>query len=116
MLDTIMSLQKSAKVLGLDQMTFGSQPHNQEQKANALSWCIFKRQFAVALQMIECGADCLQLNQNQSNLLHILFANYEGGDLFSAGLMAEALCTKGVDPNLIDLEGKSPLHVAVRKG
>jgi len=43
-----------------------------------------------------------------------LFSNFDG-DLELAPQTADLLLNEGVDPNKIDLEGKSPLHVAIKK-
>ena len=60
------------------------------------------------------GADATILNQNKSNLLHILFANYNM-NLKYASKLADLLIEKGVSLNLIDREHKTPLLVALKK-
>ena len=50
-----------------------------------------------------------------SNLLHILFANFNN-DLRYANQLAELLLAKKVNLNLIDKDGKSPVLVAIKKG
>jgi len=59
-------------------------------------------------------ADPTILNSNNSNLLHILFANFKH-DLKHAGKLAELLIKQKVNLNLVDKDGKSPLLVAVKK-
>lgn len=54
------------------------------------------------------------LNQNNANLLHILFGCFEQAADYSQ-VLANTLLTHGVDPNHVDDEGKTPLHVAIKK-
>lgn len=54
------------------------------------------------------------LNSNNSNLLHILFANYNH-NLVHGPLLANLLLDRKVNLNLIDKDGKSPLLVAIKK-
>ena len=54
------------------------------------------------------------MNSNNSNLLHILFANFKH-DLKYAGPLAELLIERKVNLNLVDKDGKSPLLVAIKK-
>ena len=82
-------------------------------KCSSLYWSVYKHQFELANKLIEHGADCSMLNHNASNLMHILFSNFDG-DLVNAPALADALLPH-VDPNLVDREGKSPLHVAIKK-
>jgi len=46
--------------------------------------------------------------------MHILMANFNG-DLKNAAILANYLIDNNLEVNLIDSEGKSPLHVAVKK-
>ena len=76
---------------------------------------MFKYQFKLAVELIEeYGADPTVLNQNNSNLLHILFANFNN-DLRYASKLADLLIAKKVNLNLIDKDGKSPVLVAIKK-
>ena len=69
----------------------------------------------MAMELIEkYGADATILNQNNSNLLHILFANFSH-DLKYAKPLAELLIRRKVNLNLIDKTGKSPILVAIKK-
>ena len=54
------------------------------------------------------------LNNNNSNLLHILFANFSH-DAKNAPKLADLLIESNVSLNLVDKDGKSPLHVALKK-
>jgi len=54
------------------------------------------------------------LNPNGSNALHILFANFQFGDDFSE-LLSRRLISLNLDLNLIDNNGLSPIHVAIKK-
>ena len=54
------------------------------------------------------------LNNNNSNLLHILFANFSH-DARNAPQLADLLIRSNVSLNLVDKDGKSPLHVALKK-
>jgi len=56
------------------------------------------------------------LNPNGSNTLHILFANFSFGEDGESQLLADALIGRGIDLNLIDNNGLSPVHVAIKKG
>lgn len=62
----------------------------------------------------EHGADPTVLNTNNSNLLHILFANFNH-DLKYASKLADLLIKSKVNLNHIDKDRKSPLLVAIKK-
>lgn len=55
------------------------------------------------------------LNPNGSNALHILFANYQFDDQASAEGLALRIIKKNVNLNLVDNNGLTPLHVAIKK-
>jgi len=59
-------------------------------------------------------ADPTVLNSNNSNLLHILFANFSH-DLKYAPKLADLLIKRRVNLNLVDKDGKSPLLVSIKK-
>ena len=66
--------------------------------------------------IIDHKVDCSVLTASKSNLLHILFSVFESaGNLIEAACLAKELIKRGVNPNLVDDEGKTPLHVAVKK-
>ena len=91
-----------------------NQPGTQQQHP-VLYWTVFKYQFKLAIELIEkFGADPTVLNSNNSNLLHILFANFNH-DLRHAIELAELLIARKVNLNLIDKDGKSPVLVAIKK-
>ena len=46
--------------------------------------------------------------------MHILMANFNG-DLKKSGLLTEILIRNGIDCNSLDSDGKSPIHVAIKK-
>ena len=80
-----------------------------------LYWAVFKYQFKLAIDFIEKHeADPTVLNSNNSNLLHILFANFSH-DLKYAPKLADLLISRKVNLNLVDKDGKSPLLVAIKK-
>lgn len=54
------------------------------------------------------------LNPNGSNSMHILFANFENDPNLAAQLGTK-LIQHGINLNLIDNNGLSPLHVAIKK-
>jgi ankyrin repeat protein len=83
-------------------------------KYNALLWACHKHHFALASQMILKGADTFVVTQNQANLLHIVMANFDT-DLDNAAELADLLVTSGVQTKQLDRDGKSPLHLAVKK-
>jgi ankyrin repeat protein len=56
----------------------------------------------------------LILNLNQSNLLHILFAHF-GQNPKHAPQLADLLIARNIDINHVDRDGKSPLHLALKK-
>lgn len=64
--------------------------------------------------MILKGADTFVVTQNQANLLHIVMANFDT-DLDNAAELADLLVTSGVQTKQLDRDGKSPLHLAVKK-
>ena len=89
------------------------QPHQQQHPV--LFWTVFKYQFKLTIELIQkYGADPAVLNNNNSNLLHILFANFSH-DPVNAPNLADLLVNHKVSLNLIDKDGKSPLHVAIKK-
>ena len=59
-------------------------------------------------------ADPIVLNSNNSNLLHILFANFNH-NMKEAPRLADLLIKRRVNLNLVDKDGKSPLLVAIKK-
>ena len=76
---------------------------------------MFKYQFKLTIELIErYGADPAVLNSNNSNLLHILFANFSH-DPNHAPRLADLLIEHKVSLNLVDKDGKTPLHVAIKK-
>ena len=80
-----------------------------------LYWAVFKYQFKLAVELIEeYGADPTVLNSNNSNLLHILFANFSH-NLKHAGKLAELLIRHQVNLNLVDKDNKTPILVAIKK-
>ena len=90
-------------------VSFGNQQHP------ILYWAVFKYQFKLAMELITShGADPTVLNSNNSNLLHILFANFDH-DPQHAPQLAELLILKKVNLNLVDKDGKTPLLVAIKK-
>lgn len=54
------------------------------------------------------------MTTSNCNLLHILFANFHG-DPHNAPALAELLLAHKVDPNLLDKNGKTPLHSALKQ-
>ena len=60
------------------------------------------------------NADPTVLNSNNSNLLHILFANFNHG-LKYAALLADLLISRSVNLNLVDKDNKTPILVAIKK-
>ena len=76
---------------------------------------ILKHKFELALRMIvECNANPHLLNPNGSNSMHILFANYSY-DLTIAETLANKMIGMEIDINLVDNNGLTPIHVAVKK-
>lgn len=61
-----------------------------DSKTSPLFWTIFKHQFKLAKKLIELGADTSQRNLSESNLLHILFSNFDG-DLELAPVIADLI-------------------------
>ena len=90
-------------------------PQGAQQQHPILYWAVFKYQFRLAIDLIsKYGADPTVLNNNNSNLLHILFANFSH-DARHAPELADLLVASNVSLNLVDKDGKSPLHVALKK-
>ena len=78
-------------------------------------WAVFKYQFKLAIEFIQDhGADPTVLNSNNSNLLHIVFANFKH-DVKYASKLATLLIERKVHLNLVDKDHKSPLLVAIKK-
>ena len=60
-----------------EQRDFSQTGTGNQQQHPVLYWTVFKYQFKLAIELIEkYGADPTVLNSNNSNLLHILFANF----------------------------------------
>ena len=90
-------------------------PQLSHQQHPILYWTVFKYQFKLTIDLIQkYGADPTVLNNNNSNLLHILFANFSH-DAKNAPKLADLLIESNVSLNLVDKDGKSPLHVALKK-
>ena len=76
---------------------------------------ILKHKFDLALLMLDrYRANPHILNPNGSNALHILFANFST-DLDLAQTLAGKLIRQNVNVNLVDNNGLTPLHVAIKK-
>lgn len=76
---------------------------------------ILKHNFVLALRLIEeKGVFPHSLNSNGSNAMHVLFANFMS-DEDNAKILANALIHKNININLVDTNGLTPLHVAIKK-
>ena len=92
-----------------------NQLSSKQQQHPVLYWTVFKYEFKLAMELInEYDADPTVLNSNNSNLLHILFANFNHS-LKHAAKLADLLIAKQVNLNLVDKDGKSPVLVAIKK-
>lgn len=81
-----------------------------------LHLCILKHRFGQALQLIETKqVNHHVLNPNGSNALHILFANYQFDSQGISESLANKLVRKGINLNLVDANGLTPIHVAIKK-
>jgi hypothetical protein len=81
-----------------------------------LHLCILKHKFKLALDLLKgdkINVHCL--NPNGSNCMHILFANFSFSEGNDAEKLANSLIAHGIDMNLVDNNGLSPIHVAVKK-
>ena len=80
-----------------------------------LHLCILKHKFDLASHLIlDKGANPHILNPNGSNSMHILFANYMFDEV-KAKALALNIINKGVNINLMDNNGLTPLLVAIKK-
>lgn len=80
-----------------------------------LHLAILKHKFDLALFMIEeKNANPHILNPNGSNSLHILFANYMYNEN-QAEKLAMRIIKEKVNINLVDNNGLTPIHVAIKK-
>jgi ankyrin repeat protein len=82
-----------------------------------LHLCILKHKFKLALDVLKGGAkvNVHSLNPNGSNCMHILFANFSFGEGNDSERLANSLISHGIDMNLVDNNGLSPIHVAIKK-
>jgi ankyrin repeat protein len=81
-----------------------------------LHLCILKHKFKLAMEVLKGDkVNVHSLNPNGSNCLHILFANYSFGEGEESKQLANALIAHGIDMNLVDNNGLSPIHVAIKK-
>jgi len=81
-----------------------------------LHLCILKHKFGLGLQLIENKkVNPGILNPNGSNSMHILFANFQFDATGFSESLGRRLIIKGVDINLVDNNGLTPLHVAIKK-
>ena len=79
-----------------------------------LHLCILKHKFTQALYLIESRkVNAKTLNPNGSNAMHILFANFQFDQ--GAEVLANRLAKRGVSLNLVDNNGLTPIHVAIKK-
>jgi ankyrin repeat protein len=76
---------------------------------------IFKFKFNLAADMLaKYNASPHVVNNYGSNAMHILFANFSS-DATNAAILATQLIASGADINLVDTNGFTPLHVAIKK-
>lgn len=77
---------------------------------------VLKHKFDLAYRIIEeRGANPHILNPNGSNIMHILFANYMYDEVLAEKL-ALKIIKERVNINLVDNNGLTPIHVAIKKG
>lgn len=80
-----------------------------------LHLCILKHKFLLACKLLQTNkANPHITNPNGSNALHILFANYQFDTDFAESLGLSLLALR-INLNLIDNNGLSPIHVAIKK-
>ena len=80
-----------------------------------LHLCILKHRFELAMSLIEEKvANPHILNPNGSNVMHILFANFMYNEV-EAEKLAMKLIEVKVNINLVDNNGLTPIHVAIKK-
>jgi hypothetical protein len=76
---------------------------------------ILKHKFSLALRILNLDTVNPHItNTNGSNAIHILFANYAFEEENSESLAIKLINLKA-NLNLIDNNGLSPLHVAIKK-
>jgi uncharacterized membrane protein YgaE (UPF0421/DUF939 family) len=106
--------QKSAALTQF--MKTKNQKTDQTPHYHILFWTLFKQKFKLAQELIvKYGADCRVLNSNGASMLHILFAHFNHDPANAKQLALLLLDDYGLDPNLKDGDGKTPLHVAIGK-
>ena len=68
------------------------------------------------MQLIEArNVNPHTLNPNGSNAMHILFANFQYDSTGISESLALRMIRKNVNINLVDNNGLTPIHVAIKK-